>query len=450
MRVHRRQRPDSRWWRATMRLLAGLVFVASGTLAACDPTASCASRMVTLPAPHLAVRAGVLYGVAQRLDAWDAVTGALLWQTSLPPGTTAELSPPVVTGAAIYVATGDGRVLAWRATTGVLLWRSRGLAVAPAAAGATVPPPLVEGGVLYAGAGSSAIAAWRLRDGALLWQSPPLAVTSGAAVGIAVPVATGGVIYYSAANQVIAVRARDGHRLWQAHTPLASIRLSPPLVAGSIPRAPDGLLVVSASDDSVYAFDALTGAFAWHASSVAIPGTSNGTSPPALMLAGAALYLGTADGWVAALRVADGRALWRAQVPGTAPYLPPQLAGTSGSSTVLLYTGSADGIYAVNLANGQFVWQSGANLANPGATLLVAGDTAYASGQGHLFAWRARNGDFLWQAPLAGAPPLLATADGLLYAGVSGATATCQLPGSANGVLVRWSGDGSVLWRAPV
>jgi outer membrane protein assembly factor BamB len=408
-------------------------------LAACSAISTCSNVTRPLPAPQLVVANGVVYGVAQQLDAWSAASGALLWQAGL--RTDLRYSAPVVVGGVIYVSTGASTgastVLAWRAATGAVLWQSRPTPIGYGSGDVAVPPPVIAGGVVYAGSGAGAIAAWRASDGALLWQSLAVAEVrpDGATLArsIPVPVVAGGMVYYSAANVVTALRARDGQRIWQFGAPgTGAAPLSTPAVAS-------GNVYVAAGDASAFALNGQTGARLWHARPV---GSANaGGSAPDLLVYGAAAYLTTRDGMVAALRLSDGALLWRFPVPGMPPYLAARSVGAA------LLVGSASGIYALNAANGGLIWQAGANLGGSDAALLVAGGTVYAMGQAYLFAWRASDGAFLWQFGQANTPPFIAT-DTMVYIGVPGTIATCGQTGTPNVVISLLGGTGTVGWRA--
>ena len=426
--------------RGGLRTVALLALPSTMLLAACAPSATCQLSGHPLPLPELTVVNGVLYSVAQHLDAWDAATGTLFWQARQAPRPGVRLSVPLVAGGVVYMATEDGTVLAWKATTGAALWQSRPLPGHTPVVDGIVPPPTVVGSVVYAGAGDG-LAAWRARDGALLWQSPALVAlpptASAALPNLPVPIVASGAVYVATANVVTALRARDGRRLWQAHAPLASQRFSTPVIAGST-------LYVGTSNDTVYAFAAQSGALLWQSPPIGIPSTATGTDAAAeVLVAGTRVYLSTQDGWVAALRTADGALVWQTQIPGAGAYRPAQLAGT------LLYTASAAGVYALDGAHGQIVWQAGANLGTQPSPLIVADDMVYASGPDTLYAWHALDGVFQWQILLAHATPL-AAAEGLVFLGRAGATPTCRLAGTASAVAVLWSGDGTVVWQTAV
>ena len=83
-------------------------------------------------------------------------------------------------------------------------------------------------------------------------------------------------------------------------------------------------------------------------------------------------------------------------------------------STDLLYVGAGNHVAAVNADNGEIVWETTLRDAffkagHDFVTLLVVRDVVYAHSYGHLYALDARTGAKLWENPLKGVGPGLAS-----------------------------------------
>ena len=126
--------------------------------------------------PSLVLASGVLYvSLGTYMEAVDALTGDTLW--SYETGAPARLwdSTPAVVGRAVYVGLADGDLHAVDAVTGALIWRSS----VPESNGTVLfGSPKVVGEVVYAYSSDLRLYAFATSTGQLLWRSaqpgPPI------------------------------------------------------------------------------------------------------------------------------------------------------------------------------------------------------------------------------------------------------------------------------------
>lgn len=165
----------------------------------------------------------------------NATTGQTLWGNSKA-GQGGNWPVPVVSQGTVYVSS-FGTLYARDAGTGQQLWSV-----------ANMQPPAVADGVLYAsgssGTGNSAMNSLDAASGAVLWTTP----TPG--IGLFTPVVANGVVYASATNNhVYAFDALTGEQLWSA-----AVSGKSPVSYPSLPVVVNGMLYVASADRSIDAF----------------------------------------------------------------------------------------------------------------------------------------------------------------------------------------------------
>lgn len=179
---------------------------------------------------------------ANRLLAFDAQTGARLWQVTAPSAPT----QPVVERGVVYVNLGEPFLSAFRASDGQLLWRT-----SRSVGGGSPLTFSVRGDVIYSGSygDQSDIFALRARDGVVLWQH------HADTHGFAAPVEANGLVYVAWPNGALDVLdATTGALRWSVQ--VSSVTTSQIALA-------EGLLYVGGEDKQLYALDATTGAVRW-------------------------------------------------------------------------------------------------------------------------------------------------------------------------------------------
>ncbi|MEO6888407.1 MAG: PQQ-binding-like beta-propeller repeat protein [Ktedonobacteraceae bacterium] len=183
-------------------------------------------------------------------------SGTLVWHHSTPGDQHGPPIPitPVVANGSIYIASNQG-VFVYRASDGVPLWQYR-ISNYP---GPIVEQPVVVNDVAYFGSSDGPIVALRATDGHLLWQHAP-----GFSFRPLV-VANGLVINYT--GPVTVLRASDGSLLWQKDVPTSG--------ESSLAGAPDvvGEDVAYMGDEAghIQALRVSDGKLLWHYAIAELP-----------------------------------------------------------------------------------------------------------------------------------------------------------------------------------
>lgn len=230
---------------------------------------------------------------------------ALAWKDTLP-GESVD-SQVVVTGGTAYLAAGND-VIAYDAATGAQLWQA-------ALPGDAVGTPAVQGDLVVVAANKTYVHGHHVRytgyvvaldsaTGSLAWThilpaSPAGAVTASR-THVYVPVGFPG---NGSLNVVVALKLDTGARLWTSATlPAAGCSLSTPSVSG-------GLVVVGSGGEYETALHATTGTVAWQ-DTIASDGCEIGPFDWVPAISGGVVYTGSATG-VDALDLATGAVIWQ-------------------------------------------------------------------------------------------------------------------------------------------
>jgi len=196
----------------------------------------------------------VLAGTREgKLLALDAAHGSLRWQAVL---SSEVLAPPTVEAGVVMVHSNDGRLYALSMVDGHDLWTYDSSVPALSLRGSS--RPLIADGRVIGGLDNGKVVALTSSDGQVQWETT-VAVPEGRSeldrlVDIdADPLYVEGVVFAAAYHgRVVALSALSGRILWardiSAHTGMA--------VSGD-------LLIVSASDGTVWALDRGTGSVLW-------------------------------------------------------------------------------------------------------------------------------------------------------------------------------------------
>jgi serine/threonine-protein kinase len=165
-----------------------------------------------------------------------ALTGKVRWELKFP---AMVLAPPVVTRDAIYMGTGDARVIALHPEDGRLLWQHK-------VNGPVNAAPALAGETLYVGLRDGTLLALDKATGEERWS-----VRTGGSIYGGMKVHNGAVYLGNGEGRVLALDALTGETLWQYRT------------RGWISSVPsiteDGILLTGSTDGNVYALDAATG-----------------------------------------------------------------------------------------------------------------------------------------------------------------------------------------------
>lgn len=179
-----------------------------------------------------------------------------LWQVSIGGGSSSDqhvMAMPVVAGGRIYAIDAEGEVSCLDAGTGRKLWS---VDSKPDDASA----PVVSGGVafaegrLFVATGLAQVMALDPTNGKQIWvQNQP------APIHAAPTVLDGRVFIVTVDNEMIALSAVDGHKLWSQ----SGITNPAGLMGGASPAAEAGIVIAAYNSGEIYALRVETGRVAW-------------------------------------------------------------------------------------------------------------------------------------------------------------------------------------------
>ena len=306
----------------------------------------------------VAAAAGVVYAGTNgnTVFALDAATGTQIWRGVTTSQTNNQMvlagrSLVISGGTGLYaLATGSGRQL-WNVSTDVSV------------------PLAVAGDVVYAGIApknptTGGVTAYDASTGALLWTHP-FGPVSDVAGGLAV---TGGVVYATTSDgEIFALSPADGAVRQHLSGSFAQF--------GAVAVA-DGVIYAAGGSDngSVFAVDGATKRTLWQRDlgKASLQATTLATSN-GVVFAGVLRTLNPADpraGGLYALNGTTGQQLWSTPVPGGVN-VAPVVAGDA------VYTGSADGLVgAWQASTGNKLWSYSVP-GKMGSEVVVAGSRAY-------------------------------------------------------------------------
>ncbi len=221
------------------------------------------------------------------------------------------------------------------------------------------------------------------KTGVLIWQytrdQPPECMCSQASI------LSGGLLFAQSDGHSLYAFAPSGaapsKRIWQFTGNGAP--LTAPVVAA-------GLVVFGSGDHNVYALDAKTGAVKWTGTTgygfTANPAVQNGV-----------VVIGDQGGNIDGFDLKTGKSLW-SFAAGTIDVA----AVIAGDTAYLVSEDHA--VYALNIANGDLVWQYGMDDYAQFAPILAGNRLIAANRAGQLLALDAKTGKLDWQANLQGTP----------------------------------------------
>jgi len=183
------------------------------------------------------------------------------------------------------------RLSAYQASDGKLLWQPQGASQLLSGPNGTYRDLLVTQGSVFA-ASSDGLTAYRTENGSQLWH---IAEGSGAAQFLEITLDSE-VIYASQGNGASVVDASTGKQLWRYQAGDQAVGLLAPLTDSDT-------LYISNFMSGLVALDIHTGNLRWQAR---VGG--NGIRPT---LAGGTLFVGDGQGVITAVRARDGNILWR-------------------------------------------------------------------------------------------------------------------------------------------
>jgi outer membrane protein assembly factor BamB len=255
-----------------------------------------------------AIVGGKLYviGAEAVVHAFDAKTGARLWQTSLG-GTKRDRAVLFgggvsVDGGRVYATTGRGDAAALDAATGKLIWKVR-------PGGPLRGAPGIGGGNIYVLTQDNQVFALKPDTGETVWTVSATVQNSGV-FGVAAPAyAQGTLVAGFSSGELSALRYENGRVVWQDQLSRTSITTSVSTISDidAAPVVADGKVYAIGQGGRMVALDLLTGQRLWEL-------TVGGISMP--WLAGEWLFVVTDDAKLLCIARTTGKIRWVTQLPG--------------------------------------------------------------------------------------------------------------------------------------
>jgi outer membrane protein assembly factor BamB len=261
-----------------------------------------------------------------RTVALDAKTGKVLW-TRRAAGLTA--SSPAIAGSRLIVSSHGGTVTAFRRTDGKRLWQLRTDA-------AFESSPIMVDGVAFVGADDGRLFAIDVRSGKPRWV-----YALGGRISSSPSVIGANVCITTYSGAVGCFRRATGERVWLRYFRRDAFRYESFYASASSDR---GRVFTVARTGKVLALDARTGGELWEAHTGALtygtPAVSDGR-----------VFVGDLGGHMWAFRATDGKEIWETSVRGRV--LGPSLV----VGKFVFFSTLESRTYAARITDGKIVWQ---------------------------------------------------------------------------------------------
>jgi outer membrane protein assembly factor BamB len=293
--------------------------------------------------------------------------------------------PPAIAFHRLYLANGEGDVLAYSVKTGAQAWRYRTghcTAASPAIGRyhhgtlyeTFLAPRPCTGGETHGGL----VVAIATGDGKLRWRRSIGASESS-------PLLIGTHLYLGdSLGTIWCFRAGTGRLVWKFHAGGA--------VKGALAEY-RGRLYVGAYDGHVYALNARTGKLVWRASGDPRFLGGHGTFYSTPAVAYGRVYIGSTDGKVYSFGAESGKRRWSFSTGG-------YVYGSPAVWRRRVYVGSYNHtFYALDAATGSKLWSFRASAPISGSATVIDGIVYFASFDKHTYALDARTGKLLWTFP---------------------------------------------------
>lgn len=344
--------------------------------------------------------------------------GGLLWRVA----TDGPIrSSPAVTDSLVLIGSGDGNLYAISRATGKVRWKfpaDGGVNSSPAVAGDAVYFTSLAG-TIYAVSITDGRARWSVATGKPL--APAWAGASGIDYYVSSPAVTDQLVIVGATDGTLYALARaDGSVRWRGRTE-GRIHSSPAIHHGTA--------FVGSFDGSVYAFDLQSGERRWRfdtegrsldSEAVGFDRRSIIASPA---VTDSTVYIGSRDGSFYAIDSGTGRLRWKVAHDGGSWSI-----SSPGVDGGMVYDASSDArfVHALSARTGERTWRT----STPGpvwSSPALAGRTLYVGdGSGAVHAmdratgrikWSYRTGAAVMSSPVAAGEALfVGSADGAVYA----------------------------------
>jgi outer membrane protein assembly factor BamB len=321
------------------------------------------------------------------------------------------MSEPVVARGRVYTMDSKYRVSAREAEKGKQVWQTR------------LPVPRRDGeafggglayaaGRIYASAGFGAVAAIDAENGTVLWTN-----TMPAPVRAAPLAMDGQVFVVTVDNQLIAMDAATGDRLWR-HAGFAEMTA---LLGSAAPAGLDGIVIVPYSSGEVFAIRAVNGRPTWSDNLAAVRRVDTASTLADIralpVTDGSLVYAISHSGRMVAIDLRTGARAWERNIGGVRT---PWIAG----NWIFVINNSAQ-IVCLSRRTGRVRWiaqldkyEDPEDLEGPIhwiGPMAVGGQLLVLGGHGRGLAIDPSNGEVLDKFKLPGEVMAAAVADGTLY-----------------------------------
>lgn len=282
-----------------------------------------------------------------QMDAFNATTGALVWQYKAPkyPNLSKEIeSSPAVSNNTVYFGSGDYHEYALNATTGAFICKSVS-AGGIISSSAVIGNPSGTGDVVYYGDNGPS---GSLSDGGHLWAMYGVSNTGHTACG-------SDWVQDGFGSPPGSQTGSSGVYSTPAYATLANH--SPVIVVGS-----------TDPDDSIYSFNAVNGTILWRfqtlvgidsdvgaPATIAEPGTIGTVGTPAFT--DGVVYDTGKDGQTYALDLQTGAQIWTFNIKKTIGHGNPAQSGAALVGNAI-YLGYGAGVFSLNATTGKLIWKS--------------------------------------------------------------------------------------------
>ena len=270
----------------------------------------------------------------------------LLWRSDIGEGSWKRnrlVSSPVVADGRVFGMDSLGKVTAVDARNGNRLWR---VDTTPDDEddGAFLGGGLaVDGNRVIASGGFAEVVALSAQNGGQIWRTQVEAPIRSA------PVLNSGRVFVSTVeNQLIALAASDGRRLWS----YSGISQATILLGGATPAVDGGVVIAAFTSGEIAALRADSGATLWTDTAVAVRRTEAAATLTDIsarpVIDRGRIYIVGHTGILVAIDLRTGQRLWDVPVPGTKT---PWIAGD------FLYAVSVDAeVVCIDVRTGQMLW----------------------------------------------------------------------------------------------
>jgi outer membrane protein assembly factor BamB len=280
---------------------------------------------------------------------------------------------PMVTGGTVYVTSADEHLYAFDAATGRTLGK-----IVPGGELQNLGSPAVVGGVVFLPTAGPNLHAIDGRSGDKLWSAP--IGPSGTA-----PAVANGLVFAASQGTLWALDADTGAVVWTASPDVDYLTTSPAVA--------DGIVYIGADDGTIRTFDAATGAELWTSEPAGGPIS---LSSPAV--ADGLVHIGSFDQGIYAFDAATGEIVWTVATEDIVTSSPAVAYGT-------VFVGSQDrGVYALDAATGANRWRALTGGVVSGSPAVANGVVYVTSNDLHLYAFQATTGRLLLKTPIDQGP----------------------------------------------